>query len=162
MRPWIAQFLAVARSCAPIAGRRPPAGHSLSGTRPLAASIADRFTLSSRVMRQSTVKWFDAKKGYGFITHPDDGDDIFVHYSDIESDDDFKTLHADQHVRFELNDGPKGLNASNVVAVDEESSAEAPASNDESTASDEPADPTPEIDPAELDPTAEVDPVSSS
>ena len=117
-------------------------------------------------MRQSTVKWFDAKKGYGFITHPDDGDDIFVHYSDIESDDDFKTLHADQHVRFELNDGPKGLNASNVVAVEDDGSTEAPASNDEATTSDEPddppADPAPEIDPAELDPTAEVDPISSS
>ena len=109
-------------------------------------------------MRQSTVKWFDAKKGYGFITHPEDGDDIFVHYSDIESDDDFKTLHADQHVRFELNDGPKGLNASNVVALDED---DAP-SSEETEVSEEPADPTPEIDPAELDPTAEVDPVSSS
>lgn len=113
-------------------------------------------------MRQSTVKWFDAKKGYGFITHPEDGDDIFVHYSDIESDDDFKTLHADQHVRFELNDGPKGLNASNVVAVDGN---EEP-SSDEPTTSEEPSepspDPTPEIDPAELDPTAEVDPVSGS
>ncbi|MFB6249681.1 MAG: cold-shock protein [Salinibacter sp.] len=115
-------------------------------------------------MRQSTVKWFDAKKGYGFITHPDDGDDIFVHYSDIESDDDFKTLHADQHVRFELNDGPKGLNASNVVAVEEEST-EQKTPNSEPSASepsdDPPADPTPEIDPSEVDPTAEVDPISS-
>jgi CspA family cold shock protein len=112
-------------------------------------------------MRQSTVKWFDAKKGYGFITHPDGGEDIFVHYSDIESDDDFKTLHADQHVRFELNDGPKGLNASNVVATEEDASTAAP-SGDEPSASEDAADPAPEIDPSEVDPTAEVDPISSS
>lgn len=105
-------------------------------------------------MQQSTVKWFDAKKGYGFITHPDGGDDVFVHYSNIQSDDDFKTLHADQPVRFEMNDGPKGLNASNVVALDETGS-----TDDVQT---EPADPAPEIDPAEVDPTAQVDPTPSS
>ncbi|PEN06044.1 cold-shock protein [Longimonas halophila] len=65
-------------------------------------------------MEQSTVKWFDAKKGYGFINHPDGGDDVFVHYSQIQSDDDFKTLHTGQSVRFELNDGPKGLHAVSV------------------------------------------------
>lgn len=112
-------------------------------------------------MRQSTVKWFDAKKGYGFITHPDGGEDIFVHYSDIESDDDFKTLHADQQVQFELNDGPKGLNASNVGALDE-----APPTEDQSSSTDEVednwAESTAEIDPAEIDPTAEVDPTPSS
>jgi CspA family cold shock protein len=69
-------------------------------------------------MEQSTVKWFDAKKGYGFINHPDGGDDIFVHYSQIESDDDFKTLHTGQTVRFELNDGPKGLHAAQVRIQD--------------------------------------------
>ena len=69
-------------------------------------------------MEQSTVKWFDAKKGYGFINHPDGGDDVFVHYSQIESDDDFKTLHSGQTVQFELNDGPKGLHALSVQAQD--------------------------------------------
>jgi CspA family cold shock protein len=105
-------------------------------------------------MQQSTVKWFDAKKGYGFITHPDGGDDVFVHYSNIQSDDDFKTLHADQPVRFEMNDGPKGLNASNVVALDETGSPD----NTETEAT----EPAPEIDPAEVDPTAQVDPTLSS
>lgn len=105
-------------------------------------------------MQQSTVKWFDAKKGYGFITHPDGGDDVFVHYSNIQSDDDFKTLHADQPVRFEMNDGPKGLNASNVVALDETDG------SDEAQA--QPTDSVPEIDPAEVDPTAQVDPTPSS
>jgi len=70
----------------------------------------------------STVKWFDAKKGYGFINHPEGGDDIFVHYSQIDSTDDFKTLRTGQSVRFEMNDGPKGLHAVEVRALEEESS----------------------------------------
>lgn len=70
--------------------------------------------------QQSTVKWFDAKKGYGFIDHPEDGGDVFVHYSQIESEQDFKTLRTGQSVAFELNDGPKGLNALSVVPLDEE------------------------------------------
>ena len=68
-------------------------------------------------MKTSTVKWFDAKKGYGFIHHPDDGEDVFVHYSNIQSDDDFKTLKSEQRVQFEMNDGPKGLHALDVVAL---------------------------------------------
>jgi CspA family cold shock protein len=75
---------------------------------------------------ESTVKWFDAKKGYGFLDHPEGGSDIFVHYTQIRSDEDFKTLSTGQTVRFELNDGPKGLHALNVVAL-----------------SDPPPDPTP-------------------
>ena len=71
-------------------------------------------------MQYSTVKWFDAKKGYGFINHPDGGDDVFVHYSQIQSDDEFKTLRTGQSVQFEMNDGPKGLHALNVEALDEE------------------------------------------
>jgi len=101
-------------------------------------------------MHESTVKWFDAKKGFGFIHHPDDGDDVFVHYSDIQSDDDFKTLQADQKVQFEMNEGPKGLNASNVVA---DGDAEALSSSESD------AEPDFEVDPSEIDPTAEVDPV---
>ncbi|HHP7238838.1 cold-shock protein [Longibacter sp.] len=71
-------------------------------------------------IQHSTVKWFDAKKGYGFINHPDGGDDVFIHYSQIDSDDDFKTLRTGQSVQFEMNDGPKGLHAVNVRALDEE------------------------------------------
>jgi CspA family cold shock protein len=109
-------------------------------------------------MQESTVKWFDAKKGYGFIHHPENGDDVFVHYSNIDSDDDFKTLQADQEVRFELNDGPKGLNASNVQPV-----GSAPSSTDEtdSTPTDDAAESAPEIDPSEVDPTAQVDPTAA-
>lgn len=73
---------------------------------------------------QSTVKWFDAKKGYGFINHPEGGDDIFVHYSQIETDDDFKTLRTGQSVRFEMDDGPKGLHALSVLPVEAEETEE--------------------------------------
>jgi CspA family cold shock protein len=70
-------------------------------------------------MEYSTVKWFDAKKGYGFINHPDEGDDVFVHYSQIVTDDDFKTLRTGQSVRFEMDDGPKGLHALEVEPLDD-------------------------------------------
>ena len=100
-------------------------------------------------MRTSTVKWFDAEKGYGFIHHPDDGEDVFVHYSNIESEDDFKTLQSDQEVRFEMNDGPKGLHASDVEALDD---AEADAQDGEETGG---------FDLSEIDPTAQVDPSPS-
>ncbi len=66
----------------------------------------------------STVKWFDAKKGYGFIQDPSGGADIFVHYTAIESEHRFRTLHTDEPVEFELVDGPKGVHARNVVSCD--------------------------------------------
>ena len=69
--------------------------------------------------RRSVVKWFDAKKGYGFIVHPEGGTDIFVHYSAIETDKRFRTLRTGQVVEFELSDGPKGLHAANVVPTDQ-------------------------------------------
>lgn len=101
-------------------------------------------------MQKSTVKWFDAKKGYGFIYHPDEGDDVFVHYSNIQSNDEFKTLKADQEVQFDLNDGPKGLHALEVVPLNEADSEPTPDEHPEASY---------EVDPGEIDPTAEVDPV---
>ncbi len=67
---------------------------------------------------RSVVKWFDAKKGYGFIVHPEGADDIFVHYSSISNEKRFKTLRTGEVVEFELQDGPKGLHAYEVSAVD--------------------------------------------
>ena len=64
---------------------------------------------------QGTVKWFNATKGYGFITRSG-GDDVFVHYSAIEAEG-YKTLNEGQKVEFTLIQGPKGLAASNVIAV---------------------------------------------
>ncbi len=62
-----------------------------------------------------TVKWFNNAKGYGFITRSG-GDDVFVHYSAIETEG-YKTLNEGQTVEFTLIQGPKGLAASNVIAV---------------------------------------------
>ncbi len=61
------------------------------------------------------VKWFNERKGFGFISR-DDGDDVFVHFSEIKSAG-FKTLAENQEVSFEIKEGPKGLQASNVKAL---------------------------------------------
>lgn len=66
-------------------------------------------------MKTGTVKWFNAQKGYGFITD-DDGADIFVHYSGINSDG-FKTLEEGQRVSFDTADGNKGAQAVNVTLI---------------------------------------------
>ena len=62
-----------------------------------------------------TVKWFNDKKGYGFITQ-DNGDDVFVHYSAIQGDG-FKSLTEGQKVQFDLIKGPKGLQAANITKI---------------------------------------------
>ncbi len=59
------------------------------------------------------VKWFNAEKGYGFIT-TEDGKDVFVHFSQIQVEG-YKSLDEGQAVEFEINDGPKGPQATNVV-----------------------------------------------
>ncbi len=63
-------------------------------------------------MQKGQVKWFNEKKGYGFITR-DDGTDVFVHHTGIEGEG-FKTLYEGDKVEFEVKEGPKGLQASNV------------------------------------------------
>jgi CspA family cold shock protein len=62
------------------------------------------------------VKWFNDAKGYGFIEQ-DSGGDVFVHYSAINGDG-FKTLKTGEQVEFEVTDGPKGPQASNVLKVE--------------------------------------------
>ncbi len=66
-------------------------------------------------MNKGQLKWFNEKKGYGFITM-EDGTDIFVHHTGIEGQG-FKTLYEGDRVEFEVKDGPKGLQASNVKKV---------------------------------------------
>ena len=62
-----------------------------------------------------TVKWFNGAKGYGFISR-EGHDDVFVHYSAIQTDG-FRTLDEGQSVEFSVEQGPKGLQATNVVLV---------------------------------------------
>ena len=62
-----------------------------------------------------TVKWFNASKGYGYIERAD-GPDVFVHFSAIESEG-FKTLNEGQKVEFTIEQGPKGLQAANVIKI---------------------------------------------
>ena len=64
-------------------------------------------------MNKGTVKWFNAEKGYGFITG-EDGKDIFVHFSASQGEG-FKSLDEAQEVTFDLTEGAKGLQAANVV-----------------------------------------------
>ncbi|MBI3597486.1 MAG: cold-shock protein, partial [Nitrospirae bacterium] len=66
-------------------------------------------------MAKGTVKWFNASKGYGFLSQ-EDGKDVFVHFSAI-SGDGYKSLDEGEAVEFEVTQGPKGPQASNVVRL---------------------------------------------
>lgn len=65
---------------------------------------------------EGSVKWFNNEKGYGFLSRSN-GDDVFCHFSSIQVDG-FKTLREAQRVEFEIEQGPKGLQAINVIPID--------------------------------------------
>lgn len=67
-------------------------------------------------MAQGVIKWFDNKKGFGFIAQDEGGQDVFVHFSSI-SGEGFKTLDEGDRVEFEVNQSDKGLKASNVIKL---------------------------------------------
>ena len=77
-------------------------GHSVHGTEQ-----------GKKIMAQGTVKWFNADKGFGFIAQDDGGEDVFVHFSAIQSEG-YKSLDENQKVEFDLAQGPKGPQAENV------------------------------------------------
>jgi cold shock protein len=64
-------------------------------------------------MATGTVKWFNDAKGFGFITPDEGGDDVFAHFSQIQANG-FKTLSENQKVSFDVTEGKKGLQASNI------------------------------------------------
>jgi cold shock protein len=64
-------------------------------------------------MATGTVKWFNDAKGYGFITPDDGGDDLFAHFSEVRAEG-FKTLRENQKVNYEVKQGPKGRQASQI------------------------------------------------
>ena len=65
---------------------------------------------------QGTVKWFNGSKGYGFIAR-EEGEDVFVHFSALVDDGGFRNLDEGQRVEFTVAQGPKGLQAENVVVI---------------------------------------------
>jgi CspA family cold shock protein len=67
-------------------------------------------------MAQGTVKWFNADKGFGFITQDDGGPDIFVHFSAIQANG-FRSLEENQRVEFEVVQGAKGPQAESVRTI---------------------------------------------
>jgi cold shock protein len=67
-------------------------------------------------MEKGTVKWFNAAKGFGFISRAEGGEDIFVHFKSIVGNG-YKSLNEGDAVQFEVEKGPKGLSATNVSAV---------------------------------------------
>ncbi len=75
--------------------------------RPLAPTVGEQSNGSG------TVKWFNAEKGFGFIAQQDGGDDVFVHYSAIQTNG-YKSLDENQQVEFDVTQGPKGPQAENV------------------------------------------------
>jgi CspA family cold shock protein len=75
------------------------------------------FFLEIQDMASGTVKWFNDSKGFGFITPENGGDDLFAHFSAIQSSG-FKTLKEGQRVDFDVTTGPKGQQASNIRPQD--------------------------------------------
>jgi len=78
-------------------------------------ATSNRHRKEKREMATGTVKWFNDSKGFGFIKQ-DGGDDVFCHQSAIQSEG-FRTLAEGQQVEFDVNRGPKGLQASNVRVI---------------------------------------------
>lgn len=68
-------------------------------------------------MATGTVKWFNETKGFGFISPDEGGEDLFAHFSAIQSSG-FKTLKENQKVSFDVTQGPKGKQASNIRTMD--------------------------------------------
>lgn len=83
-------------------------------------------------MSTGQVKWFNNAKGFGFILPDDGGSDLFAHYSSIGMEG-YKTLKAGQMVSFDIVEGPKGLHAANIIALDDPDVPQQAASDAEQT-----------------------------
>ncbi len=74
------------------------------------------FHLGGFLMKIGTVKWFNSEKGFGFIEVQGE-DDVFVHFTAIQGNDARKNLEEGQQVQFEVEKGPRGMQATNVVKL---------------------------------------------
>ena len=74
------------------------------------------FILGGQLMKIGTVKWFNSEKGFGFI-EMEGADDVFVHFSAIQGNESRKSLDEGQQVQFEVEKGPRGLQATNVSKI---------------------------------------------
>ena len=83
--------------------------------------MTDGGTPEAMVMATGQIKWFDPKKGYGFIVGAEEGKDVFVHYTSIEGTG-FRSLKDGERVEYELVQSEKGLHARNVRPVAEKAS----------------------------------------
>ncbi len=83
----------------------------------MATALGAVVRVEGGTLAEGTVKWFSNEKGYGFNSR-DGGDDVFVHHSKIEMDG-YRSLVEGQRVQFEVEEGPKGLQAANVSLVPE-------------------------------------------
>lgn len=70
--------------------------------------------MNMNTKQTGTVKWFNDGKGFGFITPDGGGKDLFAHFSEIRNNGGFRTLQENQKVEFEVKEGPKGLQATNI------------------------------------------------
>jgi CspA family cold shock protein len=73
--------------------------------------------MAAGTAKTGTVKWFNAEKGYGFIQQGNGDPDVFAHYSAIQATG-YRTLNEGQKVQFEITQGPKGPQASNIEVID--------------------------------------------
>jgi CspA family cold shock protein len=97
----------------------PQSSLSLAASAHLASALLQTSELAeggTAFMTVGIVKWFNADKGYGFIT-PEEGNDVFVHFSAIQSSG-YRSLNEGQTVEFDITQGPKGLQAANVRPVE--------------------------------------------
>jgi CspA family cold shock protein len=79
-------------------------------------SHTQRYSIREQNMATGTVKWFNDSKGFGFITPDNGGDDVFAHFSQINAKG-FRTLAENQRVSFDIVEGPKGKQASNIQGL---------------------------------------------
>ena len=96
--------------------KRLPSGCPVFKRRSRAPLLGTRFLKANQAMALGTVKWFNDAKGFGFISQDGGGDDVFCHHTAISADG-FRTLAEGQKVEFDVNKGPKGLQAANVRVV---------------------------------------------